>query len=426
MNFLTGYDSSDDEDDSGEKQAENFNDSIKLIQKKQCDTSVKQATTSSSSLIRSFDEPHAPSKKKRAVIFSTLPVEIQNALARGSTSQDSDSDDDVPNVTVKSFKSKSFNGVGLISLLPVPKNSLVETMKETVSSKLRPLSEVQHPNQNVQILPHIVAASPCTGNPHENDFDEEVDDKLCYSYSTNTESGGSLFTLKSGFETKQEFPEPGASGPEVAFTFNRNLTLPSLSYAGSLNDSAKNQTSMNPLPDFCESYRGIGRETSSSSAPLAAFSINGVSLSVQHSSNSSSCPSSSSSSSIEPESMSDYGNINSSICRKKRERDIEQQLISGNLDAAQTMGGEMREMRAGNDWNAHAYTMQKQNEAELHRAFFAAKGGEKAIAPVSKLQGRKHQINSLVMQAAKTELALLNAKGDRNISKQETRSKYGW
>ena len=166
--------------------------------------------------------------------------------------------------------------------------------------------------------------------------------------------------------------------------------------------------------NFPDSFRG-SEFTTSSSAPLNAFSTNSYEQMRQNSSEKQTAPD------IAPET---YGN--GSIARKRRERDIEQQLISGNLDAAQSMGGGMKEMRSNNDWNAHAYTAQKQNEAELHKAFFAGKGGEKAIAPVSKLQGRKHQINSLVMQAAKTELALLNAKGERNLSKQETRGKYGW
>ncbi len=47
------------------------------------------------------------------------------------------------------------------------------------------------------------------------------------------------------------------------------------------------------------------------------------------------------------------------------------------------------------------------------------------IAP-SKTQNRKHQLNSLAMQAAQTELAMLDAKGSRMKSKSETQGKYGW
>jgi hypothetical protein len=98
--------------------------------------------------------------------------------------------------------------------------------------------------------------------------------------------------------------------------------------------------------------------------------------------------------------------------RKKRERDIEQQLQSGNLNAVNTgiyiyiyiyicinmytivfhityghtniyisihiytyiMTGQIREMKADVNWNSEGYSVQKQNEAELRRSFFAAQG----------------------------------------------------
>lgn len=44
----------------------------------------------------------------------------------------------------------------------------------------------------------------------------------------------------------------------------------------------------------------------------------------------------------------------------------------------------------------------------------------------TKLQNRKHQINSLVFKAAETELQLLEMKTNRNRTKSETQRKYGW
>ena len=418
MNILSGYGSSGDEDDDDHEQPESSYDSITSIQQREGGNFVEEVTFLSSSATGKENNLNTFPKKRKAVIFSTLPIEIQNALARGSTSLDSDSDEDVSNADAKSLKSNSFNGGGLMSVLPAPKNSLVDTPKGTNSSSSRSLSELQRPNLSIRSISSIGVHS---NNTYEDINHDHGADETSPTHGNHMESGGSLFTLNSGVLDRKEFAETTAIDSGVAFRFNRNPTMPS-----SLNSAgvqANVQISMNPLPDFSESYRGIGASSLSSYAPLAAF-------------NSSDAPSYNQSSNFplhlssskaeEPESTSDYGNINSSIGRKKRDRDIEQQLISGNLDAAQTMGSGIREMRANSEWNAQAYTMQKQNEAELHRAFFAAKGGEKAIAPVSKLQGRKHQINSLVMQAAKTELSLLNAKGDRNISKQETRSKYGW
>ena len=423
MNILSGYGSSGDEDDGDNKQTESSYDSIKPIQQKQEVNFVKKIASSLTSAVGKDNNSNTFPKKRKAVIFSTLPIEIQNALARGSTSLDSDSDDDVSNAAVKSLKSNSFNGGGLMSVLPAPKNSLLDSSKGTNSSSSRSLSELQRPNSNIRSVPSIIANSSISNNLYDNVNDDHGADRPSPSHGIHMESGGSLFTLNSGVLNRQQSAETISIDSDVSFKFNRNPTMPSALNSGSFDAGANGQISMNSLPDFSESYRGIGGGTLSTSAPLAAFSSNEV-LSVNRNSDFSSH--SSSSTAEESESTYDYGNINSSIGRKKRDRDIEQQLISGNLDAAQTMGGGVREMRASSDWNAQAYTMQKQNEAELHRAFFAAKGGEKAIAPVSKLQGRKHQINSLVLQAAKTELSLLNAKGDRNLSKQETRTKYGW
>ena len=125
MNLLTGYDSSGDEDED-----------VHVPEKKSLP--VKPTPVSSSSAVRANEVSDAPMKKRRAVIFSTLPIEIQSALARGSTAQDSDSDDDTPAVISSSIKSNSNRGGGLMSLLPPPKNPLIGTPMGGEASKSRP------------------------------------------------------------------------------------------------------------------------------------------------------------------------------------------------------------------------------------------------------------------------------------------------
>jgi Mitotic checkpoint regulator, MAD2B-interacting len=304
------------------------------------------------------------------------------------------------------------SGGSLIDLLPRPKAAKSDVIKGGNMSSSRPPLRVPVTREVVVRIPK--SSTIAEGDIHSGANNDSDDDQLGSTVSavTQQQKGESMFSLSTPMlaGASKGIGKPsslGYSGPFAASSLGSAYT----SFENITDETAS--LSSNP-------YRPAA---SSSMASLAPFS-------------SSRYDSSESSSSIGPGARNhnddasedatepDYGN--GSIARKRRERDIEQQLISGNLDAIQGGNGGIKEVRAGKDWDAHAYTTQKENEAELHRAFFAAKGGAKAIAPVSKMQGRKHQINSLVMQAAKTELALLNAKGERNLSKQETRGKYGW
>ena len=409
MNLLTGYSSSDEEaeDDKPTK-------SISPLDNLANPVRVGSGSSSSSSLpsavVSNPITASVGSKKRKAIIFSTLPIEIQNALTRGSTAQDSDSDDEPSGIVQKSERaSKSFNSGCLMSLLPAPKNSSSDLIKGASASTSRPQMKVIQPSSSNVRTPLVSVSveknETATGN-YNSDDDDSSGILPC---NVDSLRGESMFSLSSATLPDANLPgEKNAVTASHSTAFVAPKRFPLHAASESIGDLG---TMTNNFPD---SFRGSDF-TTSSSAPLSAFRSSSYEQVSQSSSGLQTDPD------TEVES---YGN--GSIARKRRERDIEQQLISGNLDAAQSMGGGMKEMRANNDWNAHAYTTQKQNEAELHKAFFAGKGGEKAIAPVSKLQGRKHQINSLVMQAAKTELALLNAKGERNLSKQETRGKYGW
>jgi proline-rich protein PRCC len=44
----------------------------------------------------------------------------------------------------------------------------------------------------------------------------------------------------------------------------------------------------------------------------------------------------------------------------------------------------------------------------------------------SKVQKRKHQINSLAVSAAERELELMEARGNSMKTKSQTQAKYGW
>jgi hypothetical protein len=111
--------------------------------------------------------------------------------------------------------------------------------------------------------------------------------------------------------------------------------------------------------------------------------------------------------------------------KRRRERDIEQQLLKGDLEA--TDHSSLVEVRAAPQWNAHAYNVQRQQEVQIARSFGRTLNpGESLGGAPSKTASRKHQITSLVAQAAKTEMLMLDAKGHRNKTKAETAGKYGW
>ena len=78
-------------------------------------------------------------------------------------------------------------------------------------------------------------------------------------------------------------------------------------------------------------------------------------------------------------------------------------------------------------WDPLRYGEQRRKEEQLQSAFsLGIKGSEKMIAQPTKLQNRKHQINSLVYKAAEVEFELMEMKGARNKTKSETQAKYGW
>lgn len=106
---------------------------------------------------------------------------------------------------------------------------------------------------------------------------------------------------------------------------------------------------------------------------------------------------------------------------KKRQRELEQQLMSGDLSGIQN--AKVNDIRAGGQWNSDKYNEQQQRELAIQQSFGKAAG---SIAMPSKVQNRKHQLNSLALRAAETELAMLDAKGALIKSKRETQGKYGW
>ncbi len=120
---------------------------------------------------------------------------------------------------------------------------------------------------------------------------------------------------------------------------------------------------------------------------------------------------------------------NSSVSKnasRKRDRDVQNELLRGNVSAVDYAG--CVERKNPSEWDNRMYAEQLKREAELKSIFCqSADGGSKGmLSQPTKVQSKKHQINSLAFSAAQMELDLLDAKGARLKTKSETQAKYGW
>eukprot|EP01039_Chlorochromonas_danica_P000258 gene258-277_t len=109
--------------------------------------------------------------------------------------------------------------------------------------------------------------------------------------------------------------------------------------------------------------------------------------------------------------------------KRKRERELEQQLMAG--DTSAIANANVVEVGAFNNWDARSYVDQQVREASIMQAYTAG-GALKSVLQPTKAQNRKHQLSSLALKAAETEIALLEARGQRVKSKAQTQGRYGW
>jgi hypothetical protein len=108
--------------------------------------------------------------------------------------------------------------------------------------------------------------------------------------------------------------------------------------------------------------------------------------------------------------------------KKRKDRDFELQLMSGDLSGLNDSS--VQDISVKHDWDSFKYTEQQQREQEIQKGFGI--GTNKALMQVSKQQNRKHQLSSLAIKAAETELSMLEKRGSRMLSKSQTQGKYGW
>lgn len=116
--------------------------------------------------------------------------------------------------------------------------------------------------------------------------------------------------------------------------------------------------------------------------------------------------------------------MQSPVSRKKRERELEQQLLAGDLSALKH--ARVTTVDTHFDWDARNYMDGQMKEVMIRKAYAGDGGSKLAAQQPNRVENRKHQLTSLAHKAAETEIALLEARSQRAKTKSQTQSKYGW
>jgi hypothetical protein len=114
--------------------------------------------------------------------------------------------------------------------------------------------------------------------------------------------------------------------------------------------------------------------------------------------------------------------------RRQKQR-LQRELAAGNLSAVSKLGGQVVEVaRREESWDPYRYGPPKKKEkVSIAATFYDTKTGETVTTTeASRTHKRRHQINTLAMQAAEREADLLEGKARSMQSKAQTQGKYGW
>ncbi|CAM9806688.1 unnamed protein product [Discosporangium mesarthrocarpum] len=116
---------------------------------------------------------------------------------------------------------------------------------------------------------------------------------------------------------------------------------------------------------------------------------------------------------------------------RRKERDMERALASGNLDALGDTVPTKDLHQSDNDYNPlRQGPMPASGQREtVHiqaSVYDPHTGKTKVTAEPTSTQRRKHQINQLAVQAAYRERELMEKRGASSLTKAQTQAKYGW
>jgi hypothetical protein len=346
-------------------------------------------------------------KKRRKLDISFLPENIQAALARGdSINSDSDSDQETNKKHITT-STRNVKYPTLLAQLPQPKNIINDPL-ETVNV----LDDDDNMNENM-------GGDAMRNNEDSNNynyidtnhFDLEENSQKSIKPSVNDfviDNHGLHNNIDSSKSSLSVPPRPLTSS--VPFT---SLLLQKSEF------SAAPKVSQSSIA----AYQSTPSLASDSKIPSIGKSLPG-NLSTSHGS----LTTSTSTRHAEVISMPPTNRVTtgskSSASSRRRDREIEQELLTGNASAVE--GSNFIDVKASGSWDMNTYMDQQKRQQELHNAFFGQNAGDKMISQPTKNQSKKHQINSLAFAAAQSEFELLEAKATRMKSKHETQSKYGW
>jgi hypothetical protein len=329
-------------------------------------------------------------KKKKKLDISFLPENIQAALTRGDTAGDSDSDQEETSVISHTPVShEAFPAHELLSKLPKPKAS--SNMTELGNPKKKPeifVSKSETENKPVESVYSPISLPQSVHVESASDSDSDTDDVAVVS------SVPSIPT--SGFVPQVVEVSPSPSTSSSVFT-EPPITLPSFEYSA---------------PTHNPQYSSVFNPYHPSISATAPSTSNATISSLPQQKKSSKTNS-----------------------FRKRDREIESSLLRGDTSLLDPMtgsddlkgGAQIIDVQHNHEWNADYYYNQQKRQKELQTIFnFKQNGGDKMLSQPTKLQNKRHQINSLVMSAAESEFELLEAKGRQMKTKYETQSKYGW
>ena len=430
MNFLSGYGSDDDELSFNENKT----------------SSHKPYLPSNNTTVnKDQNKASIESGKKKIEILNLLPSNIQAAL-QGNTSYDSDSDDGGDSFTKKNPYEKTnikSSSSSLLNLLPKAKdvggqNQTINSLKDKSSLPKNGLDHssnknlvdqnMSKPNNNSIISTQTTQskfALPLDSGPPKIYFvgktqvEKKIESKPLGGKETTDKSDKFSPQKESGKNYKDESNEIGKS--ESLFTFEND----SISSHKVDNDPIQYSSYPTPVPAPNFPTKPFGRMDDRDL--LSGLNNNQYQNDDPHSNHYSQYSSELNNQLYAGQDTSNYieSETNQQLSGKKRDRRIEAELLNGNIniieDKSYVVSGH-------SSWDKNKYLERQKNEEQVNNIyhFGGTNGGAKIIAQPTRLQNRKHQINSLAMAAANVELEMMEAKGARNKTKAETQAKYGW
>lgn len=317
-------------------------------------------------------------KKKRKLDISFLPSHIQEALARGDNS---DSDNEVMKSS-KIIEQNSDKFPTLLAQLPKPKldRDYAENVNEVIpTTKLQNIDKFRYDaNEN-----------------SDNDYADDIHSQEITMEPISMSSSLNARIAKD-VTVPSSLKEPIPSAPTLLSTLS---SAPSILSISSTPGTLHNVPLLPSQPPHfqCQTF------TTTLKTQTSEMETEIVSQTQQ--------------------SYTSNGHFKSS---RRRDREIEQELLNGNASVMDPTSTKFVDVHSINQWDVDKYMDSQKRQQELQSIFFSNKSGDKMMSQPTKVQGKRHQINSLAFSAAQSEMELLEAKGNRLKTKHETQSKYGW